>query len=194
MNNTQSSGLILVEVDQALKPLTEYIATGNDVYLDKQLVNKSLQSHILEHTPNDSNKRFADISSLHDWQTTKNRELHWLLGPDKDLAGIIWYGALQFPLESKLHDIPSETFAIRIYEGYVGHGLAKPFMKQSLRIHIERKLLSNHKVSGIWLETDVDNEVAIASYLKFGYHEVHRDDTRVTMMMTSAQILETIRS
>lgn len=194
MDNKTPLRLILEEVDDSLKPLTEYIASGHDEDLERQLVTKSLQPHIVEYTPNDSQKRFATVESLREWRLTKNRELHWLLGPEKDLAGIIWYGPSTFPIDINLSEVPEETFAIRLYEGYVGNGLAKPFMKQSLRLAVEQKREKNQMLCGIWLQTDVGNEAAVASYSKFGYQEVHRDEKRVTMIMVPSQILAAVDS
>lgn len=181
--------LRVIKPDEDLKPLITGIATGSDPGLEKQLIEKSRQRNILRFTPNDAAKRFGDPEMLKRW-LEKGREIHWLLGADNDLAGIIWYGKSPFPADADLPDRPDETFAIRLYEGYTGHRLAVPFMRQSLGIYARDKLERGDPIKGIWLETNVDNPAALASYTKFGYHEVARDDKRVTMVLGASSIKE----
>lgn len=184
--------LQLIEVDVAMRPLTQYLALGEDEALIDQLITKSKQAAIMEHTPKDAAERFANRHAFDTWQA-RGRELHWLLGANNDLAGIIWYGRSTFPVDVDLPEIPEETFAIRIYDGYSGHGLARPFMKLSLKTHVGQKEQRSEPISGIWLQSDADNPAALAAYTKFGYHEVARDDTRVTMMMSSEEILALVK-
>lgn len=188
MDPKQSDNLLLVEVEDSMKPITTHLAVGQDPALDEQLIRKSQESNILKYTPNDAAKRFGSIDALNKWRA-KGREIHWLLGSDNDLAGIIWYGKSDFPVEMDLPEIPQETFAIRIYDGYSGHGLARPFMTLSLRVAVQLKQERGEKVAGIWLQTDLDNEAACAAYTKFGYQEVARDGQRITMVLPSEQIL-----
>jgi phosphoglucosamine mutase len=184
---SSNNQLTLIEPDDALKPIIINLAIGRDAALENQLIQKSRQPNILKHTPNDAQKRFGDQAMLEKW-LTKGREIHWLLGAANDLAGIMWYGKSTFPLDLQLPEIPQETFAIRIYDGYSGHGLAKPFIRQSLRIYEERKQARGEPIRGIWLQTDIDNPAAMAVYGKFGYTEVFRDERRATMILTSEQI------
>lgn len=183
----KNTGLIKVEAPETMKPAVEFIAYGSDDSVEKQLVQKSSQPNILRFTPKDHKKRFGDIDMLRKWKS-KGRIVHWLLGPNDDLAGIIWYGESAFPLDIDLHEKPNETFAIRLYDGYVGHGLAKPFMVQSLIILVSQKKKTGANISPIWLQTDVDNPAAIAAYSKFGYEEVARDEKRVTMVLDTDTI------
>lgn len=180
--------LKLIEVEEAMKPLVTYLAVGEDEGLQDQLIAKSRQPAILQFTPNDAKKRFGNRQMLQEW-LAKGREIHWLLGQDNDLAGIIWYGKSEFPLDISLSETPTETFAIRIYEGYAGHGLARPFMKLSLQTYVKHKQSRGERLTGIWLQTDVDNPAALSAYAKFGYTEVDRDEKRVTMVLTPEQML-----
>ncbi|HYH35909.1 MAG TPA: hypothetical protein VD706_00185 [Candidatus Saccharimonadales bacterium] len=171
-----------------LQPHIVAIATGTDDMLVRQLIEKSKQPNILKYTPNDAGKRFKDAESFKTWQTG-GREIHWLLGPDNDLAGILWYGKKLFPLaDIRLNELPEETLAIRLYDGYTGHGLARPAMQQSLALHVQTKQQNNEPVIGLWLQTDCGNAAAIATYTKFGYKEVARDGKRVTMILSADEV------
>ena len=170
-----------------MQPTVLQIATGTDQGLIDQLIQKSNQENILKFTPKDSTQRFADTAAFNAW-LGKGREIHWLLGPDDDLAGIIWYGKSAFPSDLALPETPDETFAIRLYEGYVGHGLAKPFMTQSLAIYAQQKQALHEQLPSIWLETNLDNPAARAAYTKFGYQEVASNEKRVTMVLPTATV------
>lgn len=188
MNDPRTAGsLQLYDVDEVMRPTVECIATGWSEELEDQLIQKSREPNTVRYTPNDHKKRFGDRQMLAAWKS-RGRIIHWLLGPHKDLAGIIWYGASEFPYDLVLPEVPEETFAIRIYDGFAGQGLARPFMTQSLRIYVQQKQSNGEEVSPIWLQTDLDNPAALAAYTKFGYEEVHRDDKRVTMIISSRKI------
>lgn len=181
------SDLTRFRPDDDLKPLIAAVAAGSDPDLESQLIKKSRQEPILKYTPKDAAERFADQSALDRWRAG-GREIHWLLGPDDDLAGVIWYGKKPFPLELDLPEIPTETFAIRLYDGYAGHHLAVPFMRQSLALHAQAQRDRGQPIAGIWLETDNDNPAALKVYGRFGYQEVKRDDKRVTMVLPASVI------
>ncbi len=181
-------GLTIIQPIEELKPLITGLAVGSDPALERQLIEKSRQSNIVKYTPKDASSRFGSQEMLEKWRAG-GREIHWLLGKDNDLAGIIWYGKKDFPLDMQLPEVPTETFAIRLYDGYTGHRLSGPFMRQSLAVHAKMQKEQGGSVAGIWLETDVDNPAALASYTKFGYQEVGRDDKRVTMVLYPSQIL-----
>ncbi len=187
------NSLQLVAADVALQPFIEYLAVGADPELEQQLIQKSHESNILKYTPNDAKKRFGDTAMLKRW-LAKGREIHWLLGPDRDLAGIMWYGQEPFPIDMVMPEMPKETLAIRLYEGYAGHHLALPFMGQSLRLAVQRKQARGENINGLWLQTDVSNAAAAAVYTKFGYHEVARDQTRITMVLSVAEVLALAQS
>lgn len=176
-----------VPADKDLQPLIREVATGSDPDLVEQLIEKSRQPNILKYTPNDAAKRFGDRAMFDAWKAG-GREIYWLVGEGGDLAGIIWYGKKDFPLQIDLPEKPTETFAIRIYDGYSGHGLAVPAMRQTLRMHEQAAVARGETPPGIWLETDVDNPAALKVYTRFGYQEVSRDDKRVNMILPSSDI------
>jgi len=180
--------LKVLPVEAALRPTVEYLAIGDEPTLYKQLIAKSREPNIVAHTPNDAQKRFKDVQSLLEW-LAKGRDVHWLLGPGHDLAGIIWYGPSKFPLDLPVKPEPEFTFAIRLYNGYAGKGLAKPFMQQSLQEFVRERMQSGAGIPGIWLQTDVDNPAAVRAYTNFGYHEVSRDEKRVTMVLGPDEVL-----
>lgn len=176
------------------EPPVTAIAVGRNSHYESLLAIKSQESNILQYTPKDAAERFATPEMFEQWYK-KGREIHWLITDDDDVAGIIWYGASNFPLDwnkLSLPEEPTETFAIRIYDGYAGKGLARPFMTQSLVIHAKRAQEFNQPIQCIWLETDIDNAAALAAYSKFGYQEVARNEKRVTMVLSVEIILQII--
>ncbi len=177
----------IVPADGVLKPYIMSIGVGNDSDLERQLIAKSKQPNILKYTPKDSAERFSDHDAFRAWQAG-GRELYWLIGPSGDLAGVVWYGKREFPIDMKLADKPDETFAIRLYEGYSGHGLAGAAMTQTLRMHVASAHERGDATPGLWLETDTDNAAALKAYARFGYEEVHRTPQRVTMLLTPHKI------
>lgn len=182
----------IVPANSDLQPPITGIATGSDRDLVRQLVEKSQEPAILKYTPKDSSQRFGTPEMFEKWKAG-GREVYWLLGNDNDLAGIIWYGKKDFPLAMELPETPTETFAIRIYDGYSGHGLAVPAMRQTLQIHAQAARSRGEQPAGIWLETDTDNPAALKVYGRFGYQEVHRDEDRVTMVLPASKITEIIK-
>jgi hypothetical protein len=98
------------------------------------------------------------------------------------------------PVSLDLSIKPIETFAIRLYEGYIGHHLSNPFMKLSIKINVKSKQEYGIPIEAMWLETTTKNSAAIAAYNKFGYREVYRDDTIVLMVMDSDTVLKVANS
>ncbi len=184
-----SDQLTRVHAVGPMGPLIKCLAVGHDKGLEEQLITKSRQHNIKKYTPKDAKERFGNPAMFKRW-LSKGRVVHWLLGAEDDLAGIIWYGKSEFPLDIKLPEMPDETFAIRIYDGYAGHGLARPFMTLSLKTAVRDKQAHEEPVTGIWLQTDIDNPAAVAAYTKFGYEEVARDSKRATMVMYPKQIID----
>jgi RimJ/RimL family protein N-acetyltransferase len=182
----------LIPANEDLKPLILNIATGNDEQLEQQLFRKSQEPNILQYTPKDAAQRFGSKEMFEAWKAG-GRELYWLLGKDNDLAGVIWYGKKAPPKQVDMPEQPSETFAIRLYDGYSGHRLAVPAMRQTLQIHAKASEARGEPLSGIWLETDTDNPAALKVYTRFGYHEVHHDDERVTMVLPASEIAAIIK-
>lgn len=177
------------KVADSIAYVVESIKTKSNPELIQQLIDKSKQSNIVKYTPKDSTERFASTDHFQKW-LQKGRTVHWLVGPNDDLAGIIWYGEANFPHEVKYSPAPKLTFAIRLYDGYQGHGIAAPFMKQSLSIYNDQLKQQDIALDGIWLQTDIDNGAAIHVYEKLGYKEIGRDDKRVTMVLDKKSIDE----
>lgn len=178
----------VTSADPELRPFITDVATGDNSKLEEQLFAKSRQPNILKYTPKDAARRFGDKQMFDTWKQG-GRELYWLLGEEDDLAGVIWYGKKEFPLDMPgVEERPGETFAIRLYDGYNGHGLAVPAMRQTLRLHAQAARQRGERTPGIWLETDVDNPAALHVYGKFGYREVARDEKRVTMILPASEV------
>jgi hypothetical protein len=183
------SDLVLHDVPPEMQPVVRYLATGNtNQYMISQLITKSKQPHILQYTPSDAGRRFVDEHSYQDW-LNQGHTVHWLLDESYDLAGILWYRTKQPPVTLAVFKQTTDTFAIRLYENYIGKRLSKPFMLLSLQV-LRSDLQTEHKtMPGLWLETTVGNEAAISSYSTFGYTEVYRDEEHVLMVM-NAQALD----
>jgi GNAT superfamily N-acetyltransferase len=128
---------------------------------------RSFRPHIIQNT--DDGSRFADSSAFLEW-ARKGRILYCLTDEKFDLGGLIFFG-------KKHHDgVPKcdVTFAIRLYEGYVGRGLAKPFMRTAHE-HVAQHYYPG--LNGFWLETAVKNEPARQLYHSFGYIAVAADES-----------------
>jgi hypothetical protein len=186
---TDTDSLEYFDVTEDMKSVVQCIAVGDSERLMDELIIKSTQPHILEFTPKDASERFVNREAYHNWHNN-GHQVHWLLNKEYDLAGIIWYRNKQIPIKIQSPTNPVETFAIRLYEGYVGHHLSVPFMKESLKIEVELKRRDGLKTEAIWLETKVENIAAVKSYLKLGYEEVYRDETKVVMIMSSDKVNE----
>ena len=146
---------------------------------EQQLVELSMQSHILKDTPHDASRRFSSTEMARQWYKDHERTVYTLAHCAIDesapqINGLIWFG------KSQRDDLDAEyTFAIRMYQGAQGKGLAKPFMKAA------HEDFRNNYTGAIWLETSTDNLAARALYRKVNYSETNIDGTRITMTQTS---------
>lgn len=148
-----------------------------------QLIANSNQAHIRKFTPKDADERFANKDAYEAWQV-KGRSIFALVDAEGKLGGIIWYGLEPMPGGNAKTD-PNTTFAIRLYEGALGQGLAVPFINESLKQYTEQ-LKEQGKLAdftGVWLETDADNSAARKTYEKAGYQYKHMGDKRVLMTL-----------
>jgi len=180
----------IIQVPETMRPLIDHMSLVGSPELEAQLVEKSKQPAILHFTPRDASRRYTDLATLRAYLPTKGRIIHWLVGKNGDLAGIICYRNGTPSLATDLPEMPTITFTIRLYEGYAGHGLARPFMRLSLRAWAKEQQTRGEIISGIWLKTTLENAAAIAVYTKFGYQEVARDDDSVTMVLSATAISE----
>lgn len=149
--------------------------------LREQLIRKSRQPHIMEHVGgNDSVKRFKDNDTFDAW-AKQERIMYALLAPqngadidisDADLAGVSWFGEKTRPAVPG-YDV---TFAVRLYEDYVGKGLAVPFLR--LAHEDARRYFPGRRM---WLDFAADNEAAGRTYEKLGYTELARSGDRILM-------------
>ena len=165
------------------------IHRGVPEHLARQLIEKSRQKHIENWTPGDAEYRFTDTQSI-ERHIAKGRSMY-LLAQGEDLAGTIWYGKKDFPSQEQSPQAPNQTFAIRIYEGYLGQGLAKPFMDLTLKEYLWSFMETPREdtFNGLWLSMDVDNPIAVF-YLKYGYQMVAQPDGRIFMVLSEGKIRE----
>lgn len=135
----------------------------------------SRQHSMLQHTPHDASHRFRDQQSAEVWHANprKNPRIYVLCHEANEVCGVAWFSRQGHAA------VPgaTHTFAIRLYDGYRGRGLALPFAGM---VHED---FSAHLTGGlIWLETDEDNVAAQAVYHHLGYKEISKaKDGRVVM-------------
>lgn len=148
---------------------------GWDGTLRDQLVIASCQSHILQYTPGDAERRFTTAEAADAWYHEHDRVVY-SLGQKAMLAGLIWYG------NSPDKNLDADyTFAIRMYEASQGQGLARSFLEAAhsdFRQH-------THNERNVWLSTSADevkNAAALRLYRNAGYNTVNEADGRVTMI------------
>lgn len=176
-----------------------------------QLIRKSRQTEIVKRCHKDSEVRFVSRETFAGWvvKGKGGREVYPLLNADDgDLAGTIWLGAEGFPTERYKH-VPvgklavasamSDTYAIRLYEGYDSDGVAKPFTRMALEDHARRRLVGDQGArplfTGVHLETDSDNLRARATYEHLmgqnnGFEVIGEAGKRIAMAMTAQRIAE----
>ncbi|MGH7196020.1 MAG: GNAT family N-acetyltransferase [Candidatus Saccharimonadales bacterium] len=155
------------------------IVRGHSPELVAQLVEKSLQPHIQQSTPQDAARRFTSAETFANWNKPETA-LYMLLGKSAtDLAGIVWHRPAPAPLPEIA---ANHTFAIRLYKDYLGQGLARPLMRACLKDYLNLPQAENFE--GVWLQTDESNEPALKSYQKSGYELVAHDSGRLTMVLS----------
>ena len=145
----------------------------------KQVIKKSREPHVMKFEGHeDAEGRFKDIPSYQEW--AKKERLVYLLAhgnPDNpaesEIGGIIWFGKRA---NEAAGDEYSLTFGIRLYEGCVGKGLAKPFMKVT---HDDLK--NFYPGEAVWLDFAEDNIAAHKAYESFGYKIIGETDGRIVM-------------
>lgn len=168
---------------------------GLDDNFARQLVRNSYQEHILEWTPRDAAERFTDKEALGHW-VGGNRDVY-VLTPGQRLAAMTWYEEKPFPMSispTSLARAPHHTFGIRVYEGYLGKGLAYPLMTESLIDYVD--LLDSrdelNAFRGLWLSVRQDNEPARRTYQRFGYNEIGFTQSEVGNRLIMVLSLEEI--
>lgn len=141
-----------------------------------QLIANSRQPHILEFEgEEDAEGRFKDIDSYREWSSDKQRTMYVLHNND-EVAGLIWFGERENPNITPEYNV---TFGIRLYEGYVGKGLSKDFMRLT---HNDAKNV--YPGSKFWLDFKTDNTAARRAYESFGYEYIGSEGEREIMGFT----------
>lgn len=165
-----------------LPKLQFYISPGITERQISQLLNFSRNQDDKELIVNtsdwkDGQGRFASRLNYDKW-INKGRSVYVLSQNKHDLAGIVWYGAEQLPLNGNtfIKDFdPSKygiTYAIRLYTPARGMGLAPIFSTTTLKLFKSSLAYQNITNKGIWLETNSDNISAIKAYEKIGCKQV----------------------
>ena len=193
----------LETVDAVLSRDREGFVIGcgyNDDLVDR-LIAKSRQEHIVEHCPRDSAERFVSRESFNEWhEKDGGRAPYFLMDASGDLAGLVWYGRSEMDESDAPHLppelMPNHTFAIRIYSGFQGRGLAEDFIKKSMRDYLEHLAGSSQfdDFNGFHLETDRDNAEAIRLYEAIGYQSLEpaEDSERIIMILSPEDALRFI--
>lgn len=145
-----------------------------EIYLD-QLIAKSRQRHVLEFEGHeDAEGRFKDREAFIAWSKGRRR-IFYLLLDGQDIAGVIWFGERR---NEHINESYCLTFAIRLYEGYVGKGLSKSFMSVA-HAGMEKYFPGQN----IWLDFDAKNIAAQKAYESFGYEYIKEKNGRIIMGM-----------
>jgi hypothetical protein len=139
----------------------------------RQIIEKSKQERIQRTVPKDTTVRFKDIDTYKVWAST-GKLFFALTDYSGDVGGLIWFSKHQHSLVPEA----DTTFAIRIYDGYEGRGLAKPFMSVAHFLLPKLMAVSPH----VWLETDTNNAPALLLYQSFGYRHVETSETERVLM------------
>lgn len=139
----------------------------------RQIIEKSKQERLLRTVPKDSTSRFKDLDTYKIWSST-GILFFALTDYSGDVGGLIWFAKKPNPAVPQA----DTTFAIRMYDGYEGRGLAKPFMS------VAHFMLPRLMDAGpdVWLETDTANDPARGLYKSFGYEEIGITDAGRVLM------------
>jgi len=143
-----------------------------------QIICKSKQERLQKTVPKDSTVRFKNLNTYKSWAST-GVLFFALANHSGDVGGLIWFEKKQNPIIPEAET----TFAIRMYDGYEGRGLAKPFM--SVAHFMLPKLMDVNQ--HIWLETDADNTPARGLYTSFGYEQIGITDAGRVLMAYDRQ-------
>lgn len=149
--------------------------------IPRQLTEKSTQPHILKFCHEDSKRRgrFGSEIELQRWMNVGR--IVYGLCDKQDLQGICWFRRTSGEEVDAEHRI---TFGIRIYEGAVGNGLARPFMRAT---HVD--VMQFYEDTGFWLSVHRDNLGARSLYESIGYVTHHRNSEREFMAMDHLSVV-----
>lgn len=150
----------------------------------EQLVAKSKEKEIIKQCPEDSLRRFHNYESIQKWSREVGTVVLGFHTQSNDVAGIVFFREKEHPLAT-----PQTTFAIRIYEGFSGRGLAKKYMDAShqwaFRQMEETSAMAPWMsgTRGIWLSVKPDNIRALSAYNSFGYKTCGVDTIKNRVIM-----------
>ena len=138
-----------------------------------EVVKNSLQPRILSMAPRDASERFVDEQTAMDWYHSSHDRQFYSLRSASVLAGIIWF------TKSALGDA-QYTFAIRMYEPFIGKGMAIPFADAT------HQDLENIYKGSTWADININNLASRSFAYKLGYRAVDSllvsDPQRVQMV------------
>jgi ribosomal protein S18 acetylase RimI-like enzyme len=143
----------------------------------QDLIGYSNNDELILQTTKDKS-RFANEKTVKAW-LAKERKIYCLVNKTNKLLGIIWFGEEKMPTGAM-----GITFAIRIYADARGKGNAKPFMKEAFARFKNSPEYEKSESKIFWLETNSDNNAAIASYKSFGFKEVKFKNKFGRILMT----------
>lgn len=137
----------------------------------QQIIDKSQQERMsnLE----DATKRFKNPSTYKSWANS-GKLFFALTEYSGEVGGLIWFSQKQ----NSIVPDADMSFAIRMYDGYEGRGLARPFMNVAHFMLPKLMEVSGHT----WLETDADNYQALGLYKSFGYRQIETSETERVLM------------
>ncbi len=143
------------------------VLAGLDIDLAQQLIESSLEDHIVTNCPKDAAERFTSIESIDTW-LGKGRLVLPLVKDtgygNLKLAGLGWIGPAK-PAANEVTLPGAElTFGLRLYDEALGKKLSFPY---ALAVLATNKTLYSNK--GVWLTTRSDNIPAIKTYERAGF-------------------------
>jgi ribosomal protein S18 acetylase RimI-like enzyme len=194
----------LAVVNEQLGGFDLVVARGITPILMDQVVDNSLQHHILDASPEDATRRFKSRDTFEEWWASHDGlATYVLLANDKrDLAGLIWHRPSALPKEqitppNTQASNANHTFGVRLYEPYRGRKLAKPFMRTSLLDYMEQPEVADD-FNGMWLTTrsNPKNAAVQELYRSFGYerYALSADKERLTMVLSAKRAIQIKRA
>lgn len=153
----------------------EVYQPGSDIsnLIITQMVQNSLQKHIVATTPRDSSERFSSEEAFYRWFTEGKLLLALINTYNSELAGLAWFSRAR----DERAEGASYTYAHRLYNGYIGKGLSVPF---AIEAHdIARQYIGT---GPFWLSVLNSNAAAIRTYEQIGYSVIAEDSARSIMV------------
>ncbi|MFY9227829.1 MAG: GNAT family N-acetyltransferase [Candidatus Microsaccharimonas sp.] len=165
-------------VSHTIQRLDEFdLSRGFDEPLAERIVVASQQPTIRQMAPRDVAERFTDVPTAMEWYRGSRDRVFYNLGyRGTNLAGIIWFTKTPF-------QGADYTFAIRVYEPFVGNGLGTLFARAT---HDD---FEQEYSGSTWADVHVDNFASQRLAHKVGYRRVDvasPDPTRLQLLRPSS--------